>query len=185
MENRKGLFTVQSAMQFGARYSLGFMLIIGTATFLSLTIFKTDYYLDLFDSRWGSTAHWLAWVMAVGVSSITEALRLGLLVASARDFSLKNVIGGWLGLIGSVALTFYDWQISDTVAQIWEARHLSITNMFRFLVLAGLLIELRLILMLFGGLEESEKEVERESKTTKREPVPEPLPEEFQILGLD
>jgi hypothetical protein len=164
MENMKMSFTVQSAMQMVAKYSLGTLLILATASFFSLTIFKTDYYLQLFDSRWGTKAHWLAWLMAIGVSVITEAIRLGLLVASARDFSLRNFIGGWLGLVGSIALTFYDWQIADTVARIWQVDSVSVSNIFRFLVVVGLLIELRLILMLFAGLEGKPGKAKRESK---------------------
>jgi hypothetical protein len=147
MEQQFGNFTVQGAMNWISKYALGFLLLIGIASFVGLTIFKVDYYESLFDDRWNNPGVTAA--MAVAVSVISEGLRLALLIASARDFSMGNRIGGWLGLIGSIVLTYYDWTIADAVAGIWSDTVVGISSTLKFLVVTGIGIEVRLILMLF------------------------------------
>jgi hypothetical protein len=166
MEQQIRGFTVQHAMDWIAKYSLGMMLIMGTATFVSVAIFKIDYYDYLFQTRWKS--FWMAEAMSGVVAVTSEALRLSLLVASARDFSLGRKIIGWLGLLGSIGLTIYDWNVAMSVAEIWKDTYPGILNTIRFLVVAGLGIEVRLILMLFHReatkITEKPKKGKRESR---------------------
>lgn len=122
------------------------LLCIAALTFIGVAIFHTDFYTDVFTSRFGGTG---ALCFGIFLALIHELTRFALLVSSIRDFTDKKKANGWLGLIGSIALVAYDIKISSSVAELWandsfDAAIYSSTIVF--LILLGLLLEIRLVL---------------------------------------
>lgn len=112
-------------------------------SFIAVGIFSVDYYEHLFLKRFTNSA----FAMAVMVASIQEAVRFGLLISSVRDFSEKNAVRGWLGLIASAWLVFHDIAISKELAMVWNPENPTpYTGILVFLIVIGLVLELRLIL---------------------------------------
>lgn len=112
-------------------------------SFIAVGVFSIDYYQELFAKRFTESARFMAIMVAV----IQEAVRFGLLIASIRDFADKKYLNGWLGLLGSVALVLHDVSIAKDLALIWNADNPKpYSSILIFLILIGLLLEIRLIL---------------------------------------
>lgn len=123
-------------------------LLLGIAglTFIGVSIFHTNFYTAVFLSRFGSVG---SLSFAIFLALVHELTRFALLVSSIRDFTDNKAANGWLGLIGSLALVAYDIKISNSVALLWanESFDASIySSTIIFLILLGLLLEIRLIL---------------------------------------
>jgi len=119
------------------------LILCALLSFIAVGVFCVDYYEALFNERFKeySTS------MAVMVAIIQELVRFGLLIASIRDFSDKKPFNGWLGLLGSIGLVFHDISICKDVALIWSPENPSLySDIFIFLILIGLLLEIRLVL---------------------------------------
>ena len=140
-------FQVSSIMETVSKFAPFALLAMAAGTFLTIGIFRTDYYDHIFSVRFEP---WAAMAMAVFVSVIEEGVRLALLISSMRDFSDKRSGNGWLGLIASVALVWYEISTTQQVAELWAAGEVAAVSVYKgfliFMVLLGLILELRLIL---------------------------------------
>jgi len=119
------------------------LLLFAALSFLAIGIFAVDYYDSLLSPRWGRMAKPMAILLAV----VQESVRFSLLITSMRDFSDEKKFNGWLGLLGSVGLVFHDISLSNRIANMWsQSDPLPYSSIFLFLILIGLLIEIRLVL---------------------------------------
>jgi hypothetical protein len=127
------------------------LLICALFSFVAVSIFTVDYYEHLFLKRFSENAKFMAIVVAV----IQEAVRFGLLVTSIKDFSDKKPFNGWLGLVGSIILVAHDISIAKDISSLWSPENPSpYSGILIFLILIGLLLEIRLILTLSGTTED-------------------------------
>jgi hypothetical protein len=125
------------------------LLVCAVLTFAAVGIFVFDYYQSLFLPRFGSSG---AAAMAGLIAGVQELVRFSLLVASIRDFSENRRGNGWLGLLGSVALVGHDLHTAGEVARLWNIETSNqYANILTYLVLVGLLLEIRLILTSSGN----------------------------------
>ena len=145
-------FQVSSIMRTVSEYAPFALLIMAIGTFLTVGIFWYDYYAHIFGSRF---APWAAVSMGAFAAIIKEGVRLSLLVSSIRDFSDKRRGNGWLGLLASIALVWYEISTTQQVAQLWAEGEAATADTYRgfiiFMVLLGLVLELRLILTVPGA----------------------------------
>lgn len=119
------------------------LIICALLSFTAVGIFLTDYYAELFKVRFGT----YAMSMAVLVAVISEAVRFSLLVSSIRDFSDNKPFNGWLGIVGSLAMVYHDISTASKLAEYWNITDSSpYFSILTFLILIGLLLEIRLIL---------------------------------------
>ena len=119
------------------------LLLLAFLSFFATGIFSVDYYDNLFVSRFKSYSFHIAILIAI----IQEAIRFCLLVSSIRDFSDDKKFNGWLGLLGSIGLVCHDLKLGWEVAIMWSSNNPNpYYNVFVFLILIGLLLELRLVL---------------------------------------
>lgn len=119
------------------------LLVCALLTFGAVAVFVHDYYRALFLPRFGPAG---AAAMAGTLAAVQELIRFGLLVASIRDFSERRAAAGWLGLVGSLGLVFHDLHTAQAVASLWQASGGGVGGVLTYLVLVGLLLEVRLIL---------------------------------------
>lgn len=142
---------VSRIMQRVSDYAPTALLIMAVGTFMIVGTFRTDYYHHIFDTRFPD---WGAWAMAIFAATIEEGVRLALLVSSIRDFSDNRKGNGWLGLIGSVGLVVYEVGTAQHVAGLWadggQAAQSIYHHFIVFMIVLGLLLELRLILTTNG-----------------------------------
>lgn len=140
-------FQVSQIMEQVSRYAPFALLIMAVGTFLTVGIFWTDYYEHIFSARF---APWAATAMGVFAALIKEGVRLSLLISSIRDFSDSRKGNGWIGLLASVALVWYEIRTTSQVADLWAQGEAAQADTYRgfliFMVLLGLILELRLIL---------------------------------------
>lgn len=133
-------------------------------SFIAVGVFCVDYYESLFLIRFKESAR----IMAILVAVIQELVRFGLLIASIRDFSDKKPFNGWLGLVGSLALVVHDIGIAKDIATVWSSKTPELySGIFIFLILIGLLLEIRLVLTVDGaklGKSKALKEVQNAKK---------------------
>lgn len=123
-----------------------FLLFFAVLSFVLLIIFKTDYYLHIFNPRLGQK---IGLGVAISTALLVEGVRFSLLVASAADAINKNKKGLWLGIIASILITTYDMFICNEVGLVWgSAVHAHILQTF---VILGLLLEFRLVLMVVNS----------------------------------
>lgn len=146
-----GKLTVDGIMAAISAVAPFLLLFLAIGTFIGVGIFQADYYRHIFTPRFAANAA----TMAVFVSVLHQAIRFGLLVASMRDFSDNKPWNGWLGLIGSVALVWYDMKVAGWLAQVWASDGMAEAATYKstvvFLILLGLLLECRLILTVDGA----------------------------------
>jgi hypothetical protein len=122
------------------------LLAIAGLTFIGVGIFHTNFYSEVFSSRFGATG---GLAFGIFLAVVHEVTRFALLVASVRDFTDNKRGNGWLGLVGSLALVAYDIKISNNIAALWAKTGFDATiyaSTIVFLILLGLLLEIRLIL---------------------------------------
>lgn len=115
--------------------------------FILVAAFKADYYGGVLVERWGTWAKFTG----IAIAAVTEAARAVLLLLTFADFRKRNFRGGWLGLVLSVGLVFYDCSSAGAVSAIWTGEHVGQTgNIIRdvliFLVVLSFGIEFRLVL---------------------------------------
>lgn len=123
------------------------LIICALLSFLAVGIFSTDYYQHLFEKRFGGSA----FAMAVMVASIQEAVRFGLLITSLHDFRSDNLARGWIGLLASIWLVWHDISISYQLANLWDpTKPKQYSSILIFLIVIGLVLELRLVLSITG-----------------------------------
>lgn len=163
-------FDVARIMQKISEAAPFMLLVMAFGTFLAVGIFWADYFKAILTARFTSSAG----AMAIFLAIIHEAVRFGLLVASIRDFSDHKSFNGWLGLVASIGLVAHDVTVAGDVANLW-ANDLATAGtykmMFIFLIVLGLVLELRLILTVEKasmGKPEGRKETNRkaEERTT-------------------
>jgi hypothetical protein len=145
-------FQVSNIMGKVSDYAPFILLAMAVGTFLTVGIFRTDYYNHIFAVRFEP---WAAMAMAVFASIIEEGVRLALLVSSIRDFSDSRKGNGWLGLVASVALVWYEISTTQHVAELWATGEAAAVSTYKgflvFMVLLGLVLEMRLILTVPGA----------------------------------
>lgn len=140
-----GNFDVARIMEKVSEFAPFMLLILAFGTFFGVGVFLTDYYTEVLSPRFHSSAFAMALFMAI----IHEAVRFGLLVASIRDFSDSKSFNGWLGLVASIALVWHDVTVAGDVAALWAnevTAAATYKTMLVFLILLGLVLEIRLIL---------------------------------------
>lgn len=136
-------FDANRVMQEFSKIAPFALILCALLSFISVGVFCVDYYDSLFRERFDE----YSMSMAVMVAVIQELVRFGLLIASIRDFSDKKPFNGWLGLLGSIGLVFHDISICKDVASIWSPENPTLySDIFVFLILIGLLLEIRLVL---------------------------------------
>ena len=119
--------------------------VLAFGTFLGVGIFFVDYYQQVLSFRFGSNAVAFAIFLAV----IHEAVRFALLVSSLRDFGDKKPLNAWLGLVGSIGLVWHDIAVSKSLSAMYATQGAdsnTFAGLLSFLILLGLLLEIRLIL---------------------------------------
>lgn len=148
MTNVTTSFDASKIMREISKFAPFALLICALCSFVAMSIFTVDYYEHLLRERFTDNAK----LMAILVAVIQEAVRFGLLVTSIRDFSDKKPFNGWLGLIGSIVLVAHDISLAEDIASLWSPENpLPYSGMLVFLILLGLLLEVRLILTLSGS----------------------------------
>jgi len=143
------------------------LLIFAILSFIALTVFKVEYWLDAFQLKFPIA---LAWTMAVSVAIIVEGVRFSLMVSSAEDIANGHTAKFWLGMAGSVALLVYEvFYMAETIGHTWSSTDSTYTNLFKFLALLGMLLELRLCLLMknSNNIPKKEKEKEKEKEVEK------------------
>lgn len=140
MDAEKIMLQISAAAPFA-------LTLLAFATFLSVGIFFVDYYSAVLAFRFGAGAFYFAIFLAL----IQELTRFALLVSSVRDFGEKRSLNAWLGFIGSIALVYHDVKTANSIAAMYAAQQgaetsATFSGLLIFLVLVGLLLELRLIL---------------------------------------
>lgn len=144
-------------------------------SFIAVGIVCFDYYNELFKVRFGSNSIY----MAILASAIQEFVRFGLLMASIKDFSEKKSLNGWIGLTGSAVLVWHDLSLSSSIAQIWSIENASAyESILWFLILVGLLLEIRLVLTVSSSNTTMNKDASTSTNTNlvdgstpKKEPI--------------
>ena len=128
------------------RIAPALLLTIAALTFFGVATFHTNFYTDVFLSRFGYVG---SLSFAIFLAVVHELTRFALLVSSVRDFTSKRLGAGWLGLLGSLALVAYDIKISSSVAALWANESFDAgiySSTIIFLIMLGLLLEVRLVL---------------------------------------
>lgn len=127
-------------LQFIADYTPAILTGLAFATFAAVGIFFVEYYTNAFVPRFQGGAFYLA----VFITVIQELTRFGLLISSIKDFSGGKTTNAYLGLIGSIMLVYHDVKTAGALTPLYPA--LDISGLLTFLILLGLLLEIRLIL---------------------------------------
>jgi len=147
MTNLSKISTGSIMLQISKAAPFG-LLVFALLSFVAVGVFAYDYYRELFLVRFPSSAAFMAILCAI----IQEAVRFGLLVASIRDFTDSKPANGWLGLLGSIALVLHDIVIAKAIGRVWSpADPDAYVGLLVFLILTGLLLEIRLILTVGGS----------------------------------
>ena len=120
---------------------------IACLAFVLVGVFKADYYSGVLVERWASWAKFTG----IAIALVTEGARAVLLLLTFADFRKRNFRGGWLGLVLSVGLVFYDCSGAGAVSAIWTGEHVGqagniIRDVLVFLVVLSFGIEFRLVL---------------------------------------
>lgn len=151
------------------------LLILGLLSFVATGIFSVDYYRELLDPRFGTSAGAMAILLAV----IQEAVRFGLLLASVRDFTDSKPFNGWLGLLGSVFMVVHDIGVMKKIGNMWDPSDPApYVSMLIFLVVIGLLLEVRMILTVAGKEKAPATSTSEKQQQQPRRPAPAPVMEE-------
>ena len=134
-----------------------FLLIFACLSFVGLVIFKVEYWLLALQPKFN---HTLAWVMGVTIAIVVEGVRFSLMVASAEDIAKGRRLNFVLGMLGSIALLVYEvFYMANVVGASWSTTDDTYTNLFKFLALVGMLLELRLCLLMNGTKDAKSEDV--------------------------
>lgn len=145
MKNQKEL-TTNNVMEQISHYAPFSILFFAFLSFVAVAVFKVDYYTEKFSTRFEN-----AMAMAIVMAVISEGVRAALLITSSRDFITGEKTNGWLGLIASVGIVVYEWNVAGNIAKVWSAETPELyKGIFLFLIVVGLVLELRLVLTLNG-----------------------------------
>ena len=143
MTNVKTTFDASTIMREISKFAPFLLLACAFLSFFAVAIFIVDYYNQLFEIRFSEYSFFIA----VMVALIQEFVRFGLLISSIRDFTDSRRFNGWLGLVGSIGLVMHDVSIVKDLAMTWDYQNPSpYVSVLVFLILIGLLLEIRLIL---------------------------------------
>ena len=136
--------TTSTIMERISDYAPFSILLFAILSFIAIGVFKVDFYTEKFSARFEN-----ATAMAVVMAVISEGVRAALLITSSRDFINGEKTNGWLGLLASVGIVIYEWNVAGNIANVWsvEAPELY-KGIFLFLIVVGLVLELRLVLTL-------------------------------------
>jgi uncharacterized membrane protein len=139
-------FSTETLVGEAAKRAPFALMLMAIGSFLIVGILWTDYYTHIFSVRFEP---WAAVALGVFAALIKEGVRLSLLISSIRDFSDNRKGNGWLGLLGSIALVWYEIATTKEVAALW-AGDAGTADTYRgfiiFMVLLGLVLEFRLVL---------------------------------------
>jgi hypothetical protein len=121
--------------------------ISASITFMLLTMFKADYYHGVIAQRWTRGVGFTALLIA----SVTEITRFTLLILTYADFKKGNHRGGWLGLVISLSLVWYDITSASAVSLLWTGEITEnigtiVKDLIIFLSVLAFGLEFRLIL---------------------------------------
>lgn len=147
MTNLKKNDELQAIMNGLSNYAPLISFAIACLAFTLVGVFKADYYSGVLSERWLSWAKFTGIAIAV----VTEGARAVLLLLTFADFRKRNFRGGWLGLVLSIGLVFYDCSGAGAVSAIWTGEHAGqlgaiVRDLIVFLVVLSFGIEFRLVL---------------------------------------
>jgi hypothetical protein len=146
MKNLPQLST-NGIMEKISQYAPFSILLFALLSFIAVGVFKVDYYTEKFGTRFDN-----AMAMAIVMAVISEGVRAALLITSSRDFINGEKTNGWLGLLASVGIVIYEWNVAGNIATVWSAEAPELyKGIFLFLIIVGLVLELRLVLTLSVG----------------------------------
>lgn len=158
MKNLPELST-NGIMEKISQYAPFSILFFALLSFVAVGVFKVDYYTEKFGTRFDN-----AMAMAIVMAVISEGVRAALLITSSRDFIKGEKTNGWLGLLASVGIVIYEWNVAGNIAKVWSAEAPELyKGIFLFLIIVGLVLELRLVLTLSVG--SSQKATQRATAT--------------------
>lgn len=147
MSNLRKNDEMQAIMQGLSNAAPLISFVIACLAFVLVGVFKSDYYAGVLVERWAAWAKFTGIAIAV----VTEGARAVLLLLTFADFRKRNFRGGWLGLVLSIGLVFYDCSGAGAVSSIWTGEHagqvgIIIRDVLVFLVVLSFGIEFRLVL---------------------------------------
>lgn len=149
--------TTKNLMHQITKQATLFLLIFACLSFVGLVIFKVEYWLLALQPKFN---HTLAWVMGVTIAIVVEGVRFSLMVASAEDIAKGRTLNFLLGMLGSIALLVYEvFYMANVVGASWSTTDDTYTNLFKFLALVGMLLELRLCLLMNGTKDTKSEDV--------------------------
>ena len=139
--------TTNGIMEKISQYAPFSILLFAILSFIAIGVFKVDFYTEKFGTRFEN-----AMAMAIVMAVISEGVRAALLITSSRDFINGEKTNGWLGLLASVGIVIYEWNVAGNIATVWSAEAPELyKGIFLFLIVVGLVLELRLVLTLSVG----------------------------------
>lgn len=145
-----------------------FLLLFAALTFISLMVFKIEFWLIAFNVKFPAA---LAWAMAVGIAIIVEGTRFSLMVSSAEDIAKGHKTNFWLGMLGSIALLIYEvFYMASEIGTTWSDTDDTYTNLFKFLAVLGMLLELRLCLLMNGSKRKAAPKEDKEEEININDP---------------
>lgn len=133
--------TVNDIMQKAGGGAPFALLAFATLTFVFVGIFSGVYMHSEFQGKFSVSS---SVAMAAFAAALVEGIRFSLLISSFRDFSDSKPLNGWIGLVASLGLVFFDIQHASSIAEFWGSPFVG--HLFRWVVVLGFVLELRLIL---------------------------------------
>lgn len=158
-------FTAKGMTDFISRITPASIVILAILSFLAMGIFHFDFLSQIMGNRLSPGV--VVFMAAMGALLISGS-RFIALMASARDFANGNQWGGWIGLVGSVALLAYELTTVGKMAEMWTEYAAHMANYLRFAIILGFGLELRLILSVAGITTDEDTEELKQKQSQKK-----------------
>ncbi|MCB0643723.1 MAG: hypothetical protein KDC44_18880 [Phaeodactylibacter sp.] len=147
------------------------IVLLATASFVLIGSFKADFYAHQYEPRFGERALFAG----VATAALFGLVRLVPLITSFRDFSNSRQASGWLGLLGSFAMVWYEISEASAVAQVWNpSEPVFYSRMITFVVLLGVGLEIRAILTVGSLKDETIQRVNASQELPQKATQPKP-----------
>ncbi len=163
MTNLENL-TVNDVLQSIADAAPALIVATSLGTFGIIGYFQADYYTTIFSDDFANSK----WI-GISIAVFTELVRFVLLISSVKDFSNNKRFQGILGLVASVGLVFHDIQTNKAIATVLEGIHSHyFSSILNFLVVLGLILEIRLILAISSSNKTTTRQKQDSSPTPSK-----------------
>jgi hypothetical protein len=146
--------TTKSLISQLCSQSTMFLMICAGLSFAFLIVFETEFYYVYFSNRFAPP---LAWAVGGFMAFMVGCFRFAFLLSSAYDAQNGKWMAFLLGGIVSIALVFYELTVCEEIGAHWSVDNDFYTMKFKFLVIIGLIAEIRLCMLIFGETKEKEK----------------------------